>query len=483
MSLNCNEINIILAELSLEGSFIQDVVQPGFDTLALYTYKNASPQTVLICTAHNACRIHSTKQKITRNDKPLRFMELLKSKIKGARIDSCIQLGLERIVVFTLSHGAEKLIMYVRLWSGASNVLLCDEDNIIIDAMFRRPAKNEITGKKFLLPASNVKKLQQEWPVRSFDEVQAEYDALHTDGTILSFNEKVDAWYSTHARVLSVDALRAQAEKWYLASKTKQEAALEKLKAKHAAFTHASQYKHQGDLILSYGHLINSTSSFIECEDYETGGIMRIAVNPQKTAQENAASYYEQYKKAQRGLAQLEHDIVLEEKQLEALNALHEKIIHEQNPVKIEQMLRYNTAPHQQKKKMHPGLGYAVDGWYILVGRDANENDELLRHHVRGNDMWLHVRDFPGGYVFIKNKSNKPIPPDILLDAANLAVYYSKARKAGKADLYYTHVKYLHRAKNSRKGLVLPTQEKNIFIKLDNARLNRLDAIRHEMEH
>ena len=41
MSLNCNEINLILSELDLQGAFIQEIIQPGFDTLALYTYKLA----------------------------------------------------------------------------------------------------------------------------------------------------------------------------------------------------------------------------------------------------------------------------------------------------------------------------------------------------------------------------------------------------------------------------------------------------------
>jgi len=70
-----------------------------------------------------------------------------------------------------------------------------------------------------------------------------------------------------------------------------------------------------------------------------------------------------------------------------------------------------------------------------------------------------------------------------MLDAANLAIYYSKARKAGKADLYYTQVKHLRRAKNGPKGLVLPTQEKNICVALDQPRLNRLDEIRQEEEN
>ena len=123
-------------------------------------------------------------------------------------------------------------------------------------------------------------------------------------------------------------------------------------------------------------------------------------------------------------------------------------------------------------------MDYNVNGWLILVGRDANENDELLRRHVKGSDMWLHTRDCPGGYVFVKYRAGKTIPLDILLDAGNLAVYFSKARKNGKADLYYTQVKHLRRAKNGPKGLVLPTQEKNLSVVLDSARLKRLELER-----
>ena len=106
---------------------------------------------------------------------------------------------------------------------------------------------------------------------------------------------------------------------------------------------------------------------------------------------------------------------------------------------------------------------------------DADENDELLRHHVKGQDLWFHTRDFPGGYVFIKAKSGKSVPLEIMLIAGNLAVHYSKARKNGEADLYYTQVKHLRRAKNGPKGLVLPSNEKNLHVKLDTRLLRQLE--------
>ena len=295
-----------------------------------------------------------------------------------------------------------------------------------------------------------------------------------------SFNAFVDYWYSEHADNLSRESLLEKAEKWYEGVKSKRENALNNLLNKQEEFKNAPQLKHQGDLIMSYAHLIDGTSKYLECEDYESGKRVRLLIDPKKSGQENAAEYYKNYKKAVSGAEELEHDIQIARLQLEKLEKQYADILAEKNPVKIEQMLRRDSTPAQKQKKSHPGLDYTVNGWLIYVGRDANENDELLRHHVRGEDLWLHVRDFAGGYVFIKAQKNKTVPLDILLDAANLAVYYSKARTNTKVDLYYTHVKYLRRAKNGPKGLVIPTQEKNLCITPDKARLSRLDFLHEE---
>lgn len=513
MSLNCNEINLILEELSLEGSFIQEIIQPGFDTMAFYTYKEGEAKTLIVCTAQNSVRLNETRRKITKNDKPLRFMEFCRSHIKGCRINSISQLGVERIVkmelsrtvtikekpnektnqiklastAFNLSNTAvsnskiweeeikENYILYIKLWNNAANIILCNEENIILDSMFRRPERNEIKDATYALPEISQDKITEaetRFPVREWEESE----------NIKSFNAYIDYWYSQHASNLSLDSLLEKALKWYNINHSKRETALQNLIKKQESFENAEQLKHQGDLILSFGHQIKGDSNFLECEDYESGKTIRLMIDPKKSAQENAADYYKKYKKALSGKEELAKDIEIAKAQLEKLEKQYQEILKENNPVKIEQMLRKDSTPKQQQKKNHPGLEYTVNGWLILVGRDANENDDLLRHHVRGDDLWLHVRDFPGGYVFVKARKGKTVPLDILLDAGNLAVYYSKARNAGKTDLYYTHVKYLRRAKNGPKGLVLPTQEKNLCISVDKERLSRLDKIHSESE-
>ena len=525
MSLNCNEINLILDELDLTGSFIQEIVQPGYDMLAFYTYKEGAAKTVVVCTAQNAVRINETRRKITKNDKPLRFMEFLRSHIKGCRINSCAQLGFERVIKMELSRTVaaqekkanqqtvhlslvkkpvlskeelaahdepdeieENYILYIKLWNNAANVILCDTDNTILEPMFRRPERGEVKGEVYVPPVSDDSKkdeILERFPVRDWsggvagvspaEGVEKDREAGWNEGKAFpSFNQFIDYHYSEQTSSLSRAVLLEKAEKWYNQRHSKMEAALNNLLQKKERFENAEQIKHQGDLILTYGHLISGESKFLECEDYETGKTLRILIDPKKSAQENAQEYYKNYKKAVSGAEEIVHDIEMTRTQLEKLEAQYAQICAEQNPVKIEQLLRRDTTPTQQKKKNHPGLDYTINGWYILVGRDANENDELLRHHVRGDDLWLHVRDFPGGYVFIKARKGKTVPLEILLDAANLAVHYSKARGDSKVDLYYTHVKYLRRAKNGPKGLVLPTQEKNLCVTPDKARLHQI---------
>ena len=471
MSLNWKEIDCILEELELDGSFIQQIVQPSYDTIAFHTYKNGQSKTILVCLAAGACRIHQTWSAVPKNNKPLRFMEFLKARIKGARINSICQLGQERIIKLELSHCGQEFLLYIRLWSNAANMILTDTNHVVLDTFYRRPKKDEISGGTFQEPNLQPKpqgESSKEWQVRSFDQLP--------DWENLSFNQKVEQWYGEHAGQLSLEALLEQAEKFYNSRHSKMEAALHRLEKKRDEFLQNQQWKHYGDLILTYGHLIDGSQDYLECEDYESGALIRIKIDPKKNAQENASSYYNTYKKTVSGLADLEHDIQKAKKELLDLEATYQQLCKEPNPLRLQQMLRKQTTPKQQVEKKRPGLSYQVDDWTILVGRTAAENDELLRRHVKGLDMWFHTRDYAGGYVFVKNRPGKTIPLSIMLCAGNLAVYHSKARKAGKADLYYTQVKHLRRAKDGPKGLVLPSQEKNLLVQLDKEILQKLEA-------
>lgn len=472
MSLNCAEIDVILKELNLEGAFIQKIVQSSYSMMVLHVYKSR-PINLLICLEAGACRLHETTQKIPKFDKPLRFMELLRSRLRGAQITEAVQLNNDRIIRLSLKTASGQLRLYIRLWSGAANMILTD-NGVIVDAFYRRPSRREISGALWREPEAAP-------PKNSVGAVPL-YTVRDYDRTI-SFNEAVDRWYAQKAPAVSLEALRAEAEQFYALKMEKLSRALEKLEAKKASFLQADCLKHQGDLLLANLYRIPPAAPYVELEDYEQENrIIRIALDSRKTAQENANTYYEKYKKAVSGLEALCEDIESSKREWAALTEELEQLRAEENPYIIEKFLRKKKIPAQQKlhtqEKERPGLTFYYDGWTLFVGRTAAENDELLRHHVRGKDLWLHVRDYSGGYVFIKNQANKTAPLPVLLAAGNLAVFYSKARRNGQADLYYTAVKNIRRAKNAPKGTVLPTNEKNLSIKLDQSILKQLEFSR-----
>jgi predicted ribosome quality control (RQC) complex YloA/Tae2 family protein len=478
MSLNWKEINLILSELDLGGSQIQQAFQSAYDVLCLRLYGRGGTRYLLIALTPGACRIHQTRNGAVKGDRPLRFAEFCKSRIVNGYIEEAVQLGDNRIVRLVIRQGRNCYRFYIRLWSNAANVIVTGEDGVVLDAMRRSPKRGEVTGGRYepevAMADATASGEMREYTVRE----------LPGEGT---FNERVDAWYAEHGGALSLEALREQARKSFGGGMARLAASLKRLRAKEVDYAAADKLREYGDIIMANITAVKPGDAWLETENFYTGEPVRIKLEAPKTAAASAvaaasaAGYYEQYRKAKHGLSEVRGEIAQGERELERLGQTLERLLAETNPLILHKLLKNKggKAPAAADRK-RPGLSFRRNGWLIIVGRDAAENDALLRGYVKGRDVWLHVRDFPGSYVFIKQRSGKTVPLDILLDAGNLALFYSKGRGNGESDLFYTQVKYLRRAKNGPKGLVIPTQEKNLHIKADPRRLQELERCRVE---
>jgi predicted ribosome quality control (RQC) complex YloA/Tae2 family protein len=473
MSLNWKEINLILQELDLAGSQIQSAAQSAFDVLGLRLHKKGETKQLLIALSPGACRLHETFRAFPKSDKPLRFAQFLSSRIVNGWIEEAIQLGDDRVVRLLIHRGENHYRLYIRLWSNAANCIVTGEDGTVLDAMRRLPKRGEISGGRYA----------PEEEARNRAAGQREYEIRELTGGG-SFNEKIDAFYAARGGALSLEALREQARRSVEGAMGRLNAALERLRAKEAEFAGAEQLREYGDLILANIGAIKPDDSWLEAENFFSargGQIIRVRLDPDKSPALQAEGYYERYRKAKKGLAEVRAEIDTGRAELEALENRLARLLAEDNPLVLAKLLKTGSVPAKsgsKKDKKRPGLAFRRGGWLIIVGRDAAENDELLRRHVKGNDLWLHARDVPGSYVFIKQRSGKTVPLDILLDAGNLAIFYSKGRNSGEGNLFYTPVKYLRRAKNGPKGLVIPTQEKNLHVKVEEKRLRELEGCR-----
>ncbi len=79
-----------------------------------------------------------------------------------------------------------------------------------------------------------------------------------------------------------------------------------------------------------------------------------------------------------------------------------------------------------------------VEGFEVLVGKAATDNDYLTLKVAKPHDLWLHVANVPGSHVVIRNPDKLPeIPASVVERAAEYAAYYSKAREArGKVEVH-----------------------------------------------
>ena len=485
MSLNWKEIDLVLSELDLPGHQIQRAVQSAYDVLSLQLYGKGGAKNLLIALSPGACRIHETFRPTPKSDRPLRFAEFCRSRLVNGWIEAAEQLGDNRIVRLCIRQGQNRYRLYARLWSNAANVVVADDHGLILDAMRRLPRRGEVSGGHYepeaeLSGAAAVpgKSGPREYEVREFSPADLAGRVLAEDA---SFNAKVDAYYAEHGGALSLEALREQARRNFEGRMGKLKASLDRLREKAEDFSASDRLKEYGDIIMANLGSIKTGDAWLDADNFYTGEKIRIKLDPRKSPAAQGEIYYGQYRKAKSGLAVLRVEIAAGERELRALEASLSRLLGETNPLALHRLLRNRGGrPPSRADAARPGLAFRRGDWLIMVGRDAAENDELLRRHVKGNDLWLHARDYPGSYVFIKQRSGKTVPLDILLDAGSLAIFYSKGRNNGEGDLFYTPVKYLRRVKNGPKGLVTPTQEKNLHVKVEDSRLRELEQCRIE---
>ncbi len=106
------------------------------------------------------------------------------------------------------------------------------------------------------------------------------------------------------------------------------------------------------------------------------------------------------------------------------------------------------------------------EGMKILVGKSSNENDVLTTRLARSEDFWLHVANYGGSHVVMRNPEKLLEPPkQSLVEAAQLAAYFSQARNAPKVEVHYTQKRFVSKPKGAKAGLVRLREYKSVLVR------------------
>ena len=153
-----------------------------------------------------------------------------------------------------------------------------------------------------------------------------------------------------------------------------------------------------------------------------------VILDLKKSAGENASAYFEEAKKYRRKA----------ERAREVLEKLREKLRVESEAEESEKIV----LKLRRAKKWYEKFRWFIssDGFLVVGGRDASQNEALVKKYMESSDIFLHAVVYGSPAVIIKAE-NRPVPKRTILEAAQFTASYSRAWEAGffSADVYWVY--------------------------------------------
>ena len=461
-AINWKELELLLSEMPLMDSYIQKVTEHSVHAFTLHLFSKEEKAWMLyaeISTNHS--RVNRTEKLRKKSKENQRFTQYLKAHIIGRRITKVRQFPFDRAFSLSLTNSDDTIEMIFRLYSGpGANVIITKEDSTILELLFRRPQRGERNGEKLIMEERESEG-KRAWTIRPYEGG--------------SFNAFIDREEEKETR----DEKREEFSQILEERKNREISALKdklgRIRERVEATKDYQEIKHSADLLSSNIYLVKKGMECVTIFDWERGEDTTISLDPALSPTENKEKLYSRYHKDKTSYSMALEEEERTKREIEETEEKYSALLSEDTPLdKIRKEVEGSNVKEERIKEGRPGVWVKSNGWDIIIGRNAKENDEILRSYTRGSDVWMHTRDFSGGYIIIKAQKDRTVPLPVLLDGGSLAIHFSKARKNGKADLYYTQVKYLRRVKGGKTGLVLPTQEKNLTVVEDEERVRRL---------
>ena len=237
------------------------------------------------------------------------------------------------------------------------------------------------------------------------------------------------------------------------------------------------EHKRTGDLLLANVANASRDGNKVRISDYYSEGAptIEIEVDKNRSLQEEAAHRFRQYTKAKRAageIAERLNQIDREAARLQTRLQQLEQIIASGDEAALDGFEKPPPAPKTPPKKSGARTEkisgvrryLSTDGYEILVGRAARDNDHLTFRVAQPNDLWMHAGDYPGSHVVVRNPTRKEIPHRTIIEAAQLAGRFSQASEDAKVVVHYTERKFLSKPKGAAPGLVRLSRFRSITV-------------------
>lgn len=243
----------------------------------------------------------------------------------------------------------------------------------------------------------------------------------------------------------------------------------------------ADGYRVKADLLMAYLHLWQPGMTTIELQDFESGEPVKLALNPEKNAVQNAQAFYKRHQKLKRtrdAVMPLLNEVETELHYLEQVEAALAQTAQYQDVddlVALEEIRdelvqqAYLDDPYQRQSRPradHLPNFYKCrtpSGIEIWVGRNNNQNEALSFKAANDYDLWFHTQEIPGSHVLLRLEPGAQASEEDLAWAANMAAWFSRARQSEQVPVVYTQPKHVYKPKGALPGMVIYKHEQVLW--------------------
>jgi predicted ribosome quality control (RQC) complex YloA/Tae2 family protein len=283
--------------------------------------------------------------------------------------------------------------------------------------------------------------------------------------------EALNAFTRYYLSETGFERLYEQTKQQLLKKQRATQAILEQTEARLHELRHGRSYSQIADILMANLTNIPPRATEVELYDFYTDRQRKFKLKASETPQKQAERLYRKAKKQHVEVSQLEERqerkleeaIVLED----ALQALDEVKTYKAFKPYLKEYAHLLTTK-QQAQQEAPFRLFETEGFKILVGKSAQNNDLLTQRHTYKEDIWLHAKDVSGSHVVIKHQAGKTIPATVLEKAAQLAAYYSKRKSDSLCPVLYTPKKWVRKPKGAPAGAVVVEREQVMLVKPEN---------------
>lgn len=277
-------------------------------------------------------------------------------------------------------------------------------------------------------------------------------------------------------RQQEAERLATLARKAVVAKTNRQRRLIENMRGDLARHGDPERWKRLGDLLLANISTAVRDGGSIRVVDYfdDSTPIISIVADERLSINEAAESYFRRYTKARNAIEIVNSRIVAAETELARIERLSAEVDNAFAGIDIERLRQLSgekppPKPVSKKRKAENEFRGArrfisSDGLEIWVGKRAADNDFLTFRVANSFDLWLHAADYPGSHVVVRNRKREETPQRTLIEAAEVAAFYSDARGMGKAAVNYTLKKYVNKPRRAAPGLVSLSQHRTVMV-------------------